>query len=533
MTAINAEVNSEPIDSPDSLIGDSLVTTAYVTDSMNPTSWWAGNLRFADLSGKLLGAHVAHAGLIVLWAGAMTLFELSRFNPALPMYDQGLILLPHLAALGIGVGAGGQVVDTYPYFMIGMLHLVSSAVLGAGGIYHAVLGPAKLDEKGFGYRWEDGNKMTSIIGIHLVLLGMGALLLVLKATRFGGLYDPVAEQVRLITQPTLNPLRIFGYLVGITPSGWTLKGMAAVNNLEDVVGGHIWIGLICILGGIWHILTQPTAWAKRVLIWSGEAYLSYSQGALAYMGLLAAYFVTVNDTVYPSVFYGPVGVPTADGVITPRTWLGLFHVIFAGLLLAGHFWHALRARAKASGFVFSKMQFNPDASFGDVQFNNTFNNAFNNAALVEGIVQPFRGNVQLGNLATPVNNSDVSLNWIRTLPIYRQGLNPITRGLEIGMAHGYLLLGPFLKLGPLRNTDSALVAGASSAIGLVVILSICLLIYGVSVFRGRRKPVGELPSNLQTSQAWSLFTSGFLIGGIGGVIFASFILLEIGRAGLA
>ena len=61
--------------------------------------------------------------------------------------------------------------------------------------------------------------------------------------------------------------------------------MAEVNNLEDVVGGHLWIGSICILGGLWHTATRPFKWAKQVLIYSGEAYLAYSLGALAYMAL--------------------------------------------------------------------------------------------------------------------------------------------------------------------------------------------------------------------------------------------------------
>ena len=273
-------------------------------------AWWSGNARLINLSGKLLGAHVAHAGLIVFWAGAMTLFEVSHFIPEKPMYEQGLILLPHLATLGWGVGPGGEVFDTFPYFVVGVLHLVSSAVLGFGGIYHAVRGPETLEEYSafFGYDWKDKNKMTNIIGFHLIILGCGALLLVLKAMFFGGVYDtwaPGGGDVRVITNPTLNPAIIFGYLIKAPfgGEGWIIS----VDNMEDVIGGHIWIGLTCIAGGIWHIFTKPFAWSRRASIWSGEAYLSYSLGALSLMGFIACVMVWFNNTVYPSEFYGPTG----------------------------------------------------------------------------------------------------------------------------------------------------------------------------------------------------------------------------------
>jgi len=122
-------------------------------------AWWAGNARFINLSGKFLGAHVAHAGLIVFWAGAMTLFEVSHFVVSTPMYEQGCILLPHLATLGYGIINGGEVIDTYPFFVVGVLHLISSAVLGFGGLYHSLLGPSQIVSPSFfAYIWRDKNK---------------------------------------------------------------------------------------------------------------------------------------------------------------------------------------------------------------------------------------------------------------------------------------------------------------------------------------------------------------------------------------
>uniref|UniRef100_UPI000349C556 chlorophyll a/b binding light-harvesting protein n=2 Tax=Baaleninema simplex TaxID=2862350 RepID=UPI000349C556 len=475
-------------------------------DKIPDVPWWAGNARFADLSGKLLGAHVAHAGLITLWAGAFTLFEVSRYTRDVPVFEQGFILLPHLASLGIGVEAGSGAIDTYPYFVIGVLHLISSAVLGAGGIYHALLGPDVLPQNRtfsgfFGYDWKDADKMTNILGIHLILLGLGAWLLVAKALFWGGLFDASTNAVRVVAHPTLNPLTIFGYLFGASGS----QGMAAVDNLEDLVGGHIWVGLLCIGGGIWHSLTKPFPWAKRVLIYSGEAYLSYSLGALSYMGFLAAYFVSVNTTAYPEVFYGPAGLlETETGVVTARGWLATFHFVLAVLFLFGHLWHAIRARGEASGFDFK----------------------------TGSMVAPYGGNPEAGNLSTIVNRSDATLTFLRNLPIYRSGISPISRGLEIGMAHGYFLVGPFAVLNPVRETEAANVVGLMSAIALLAILTVAMSSYGTVTFSKNESQgsavaaatVPAIPIALQSRDGWSQFVGGFLIGGVGGAIFAYLLL---------
>lgn len=273
-------------------------------------AWWSGNARLINVSGKLLGAHVAHAGLMVFWAGAMVLYEVSHFVPEKPLYEQGFICIQHLATLGYGVGPGGEITSTVPYFAVGVIHLISSAVLGFGGIYHSLLGPDTLEESFpfFGYDWRDKNKMTTILGIHLCVLGLGSFLLVVKAMYLGGVYDtwaPGGGDVRYITTPTLNPIVIFGYVFRspFGGDGWVV----AVNNMEDLVGGHIWVAILCIVGGIFHIFSKPFAWARRAFVWSGEAYLSYSLAAISLMGMTASLYSWYNNTAYPSEFYGPTG----------------------------------------------------------------------------------------------------------------------------------------------------------------------------------------------------------------------------------
>nr|YP_009396381.1 photosystem I reaction center subunit XI [Polysiphonia scopulorum]ARW65567.1 photosystem I reaction center subunit XI [Polysiphonia scopulorum] len=139
-------------------------------------------------------------------------------------------------------------------------------------------------------------------------------------------------------------------------------------------------------------------------------------------------------------------------------------------------------------------------------------------------IQPYNNDPFVGNLSTPVSTSSFTKSLLSNLPAYRRGLSPLLRGLEIGMAHGYFLIGPFDKLGPLRNTDIALLSGFLSALGLIVILTACLSTYGSVSFSNTKD---ESKDVLQTSGGWSQFTAGFLVGAVGGSGFAYLLLTNL------
>uniref|UniRef100_A0A1Y3BWP9 Photosystem II D2 protein n=2 Tax=Magnoliopsida TaxID=3398 RepID=A0A1Y3BWP9_HELAN len=283
-------------------------------------AWWAGNARLINLSGKLLGAHVAHAGLIVFWAGAMNLFEVAHFVPEKPMYEQGLILLPHLATLGWGVGPGGEVIDTFPYFVSGVLHLISSAVLGFGGIYHALLGPETLEESFpfFGYVWKDRNKMTTILFYGPTgpeASQAQAFTFLVRDQRLGAnvgsAQGPTGLGKYLMRSPTGEV--IFG---GETMRFWDLRA----PWLEPLRGPN---GL-----DLSRLKKDIQPWQER----RSAEYMTHAPlGSLNSVGGVATEINAVN-------------------YVSPRSWLATSHFVLGFFFFVGHLWHAGRARAAAAGF---------------------------------------------------------------------------------------------------------------------------------------------------------------------------------------
>lgn len=142
-------------------------------------------------------------------------------------------------------------------------------------------------------------------------------------------------------------------------------------------------------------------------------------------------------------------------------------------------------------------------------------------------IKPFNNDPFLGHLATPVSTSTLTKDYLGNLPGYRRGVSPLLRGVEVGLTHGFLLLGPFYKLGPLRTTEYADLAVCFGACGLVVILTACLSIYGSVSFQVEDSSNAD---PLQSANGWSQFSAGFLVGGLSGAVFA-FGLLQTGIYG--
>ena len=147
------------------------------------------------------------------------------------------------------------------------------------------------------------------------------------------------------------------------------------------------------------------------------------------------------------------------------------------------------------------------------------------------VVTPYRGDPQLGHLSTPITDSGFTKAFVNNLPAYRTGVSPLIRGLEVGLAHGYFLVGPWVLFGPLRDySETSHIGGLLSAMGLILIATGAMSVYGLVSFPKDDSQVPYLqhnpqaPKDLKTTQGWSQFTGGFFLGAMGGAFVAYFLL---------
>ncbi len=317
--------------------------------------WWTGNSGVTNRSGKFIAAHAAHTGLISFAAGANTLFELSRFDPSLPMGNQGFVSLPHLASIGIGfdeVGAwtGAGVVT------IAIVHLIFSMVYGAGALMHSLLFPGDMQDseviqaRKFKLEWNNPDNQTFILGHHLLFFGVACIWFV-EWARIHGIYDPAIGAVRQVN-----------YNLDLSMIWQRQFDFLAIDNLEDVMGGHAFLAFFEITGGAFHIATRQIGEYTKFKgdgLLSAEAVLSFSLGGIGFAAIVVAFWCATNTTIYPIEFYGepldrvfliaPAWVDSVDLTGTAplghsgRCYLANFHYIAGFFALQGHLWHALRA----------------------------------------------------------------------------------------------------------------------------------------------------------------------------------------------
>eukprot|EP00931_Biecheleriopsis_adriatica_P016086 TRINITY_DN1197_c0_g1_i5.p1 TRINITY_DN1197_c0_g1~~TRINITY_DN1197_c0_g1_i5.p1 ORF type:complete len:400 (-),score=89.00 TRINITY_DN1197_c0_g1_i5:66-1175(-) len=135
--------------------------------------------------------------------------------------------------------------------------------------------------------------------------------------------------------------------------------------------------------------------------------------------------------------------------------------------------------------------------------------------------EPFAGD----QVQTLIENGGFGKQFLANMAFYRDGLKPWQRGLEIGMAHGYFLIGPFTSLGPLRNTPEAATVGLLCGCAIVGLVSIGGLIFGSTIKPTRFDKEGDKPA-----AGFIEMINWHAVGGLGGAGFAHALITVFGGA---
>ena len=245
--------------------------------------WWVGNSVVTNRAGRFIGSHVGHTGIICFATGASCLWELSRFDPSVPMGHQSSIYLSHLASLGIGFDEAG-IWTGAGVATIAIFHLIFSMVYGGAGLAHSLFfdpdlqgGPIGRVDK-FKLEWDNPDNMTFILGHHLIFLGVANIWFV-EWARVHGIYDPALGAVSTVFPGYGDFGMVWGHQFDFI----------SIDSLEDVMSGHAFLAFLQITGGAFHIATRQVGEYTKFKgdgLLSAEAILSWSlAGPVSYTHL--------------------------------------------------------------------------------------------------------------------------------------------------------------------------------------------------------------------------------------------------------
>jgi len=127
----------------------------------------------------------------------------------------------------------------------------------------------------------------------------------------------------------------------------------------------------------------------------------------------------------------------------------------------------------------------------------------------KGVDEPFSGEIR--TIVTEGAGKKFQEAWAWG----REGLKPWQRGLEIGMAHGYFLIGPFTVTGPLRATPEAATIGLLCGAACIGLVSVGGLLYANTI----RPTLFDEEGDVKGAGFTKLVT-WHAIGGVGGAGFA-------------
>lgn len=266
--------------------------------------WYRVHTVVLNDPGRLIAVHLMHTALVAGWAGSMTLFELSIFDPSdpvlNPMWRQGMFVLPFMARLGVTSSWGGWSVTGetgvdpgyWSFEGVAIAHIILSGLLFLAACWHWVYWDLELfrDPR----TGEPALDLPKMFGIHLFLSGL--LCFGFGAFHQTGLWGPGMW--------VSDPYGLTGSIQPVAPS-WGPEGFNPYNA-GGIVAHHIAAGIVGIIAGLFHLSVRPPERLYRALRMGNiETVLSSSIAAVFFAAFVVAGTMWYGTAATPIELFGP------------------------------------------------------------------------------------------------------------------------------------------------------------------------------------------------------------------------------------